>query len=107
MPASENRSFDHIFGTYQPRAGQSVWNLLSIGIVDANGKPGPNYAIANQFMAMDTDLYSIHPGYKTLYPNVPAEFVGGPKSASDTLANKYTLPDNMHQGSGPGQRQKA
>jgi phospholipase C len=88
----ENRSFDHIFGTYQPPAGQSVWNLLSMGIVDAKGNPGPNYPIAHQFMAVDTDLYSIHPGGKTLYTNVPAELVGGPESASDTRTKGDTGP---------------
>jgi len=29
----ENRTFDHVFATYQPKRGQSVWNLLSEGIV--------------------------------------------------------------------------
>jgi len=27
----ENRSFDHVFATYQPKPGESVWNLLSEG----------------------------------------------------------------------------
>ena len=36
----ENRSFDHVFATYVPRGGQSVWNLLSEGIVNADGTPG-------------------------------------------------------------------
>ncbi|MGA7047321.1 MAG: alkaline phosphatase family protein, partial [Candidatus Sulfotelmatobacter sp.] len=35
----ENRSFDQVFGTYVPRDGQTVHNLLSEGIVDANGAP--------------------------------------------------------------------
>ncbi|MEX3894179.1 MULTISPECIES: alkaline phosphatase family protein [Paraburkholderia] len=39
----ENRTFDHVFGTYQPAHGQSVWNLLSQGIVNADGSPGPNF----------------------------------------------------------------
>ncbi|MDE2088749.1 MAG: phosphoesterase, partial [Gammaproteobacteria bacterium] len=33
----ENHSFDNVFGTYRPRHGQTVWNLLSEGIVNANG----------------------------------------------------------------------
>jgi phospholipase C len=28
----ENRSFDHVFATYEPKSGQKVWNLLSEGI---------------------------------------------------------------------------
>jgi phospholipase C len=27
----ENRSFDHLFATYMPPNGESVWNLLSKG----------------------------------------------------------------------------
>ena len=40
----ENRSFDHVFATYQPvNSGETVLNLLSKGIVNADGTPGPNY----------------------------------------------------------------
>src|SRR5690348_7389221 len=37
----ENRTFDHLFATYQPPAGQTVSNLLSKGIVNVDGTPGP------------------------------------------------------------------
>src|SRR5580698_10125900 len=47
----ENRSFDHVFATYQPRRGQSIWNLLSEGIVNADGTPGPNFSKAMQSAA--------------------------------------------------------
>jgi phospholipase C len=40
----ETRSFDHVFATYQPRHGQLVWNLLSEGIINADGTPGPNFS---------------------------------------------------------------
>src|SRR3977135_4754527 len=33
----ENRSFDNIYGTYQPKRGQKIWNLLSQGIVKRAG----------------------------------------------------------------------
>jgi phospholipase C len=33
----ENHTFDNIFATYQPPAGQAIWNLRSEGIVTANG----------------------------------------------------------------------
>ena len=37
----ENHSFDNVFATYvPPDRTQSVWNLLSLGIVDQNGDPG-------------------------------------------------------------------
>ncbi len=39
----ENRSFDHVFATYVPKKGETVWNLLSEGIVKADGTPGPNF----------------------------------------------------------------
>src|SRR5690349_16544778 len=38
----ENRTFDNVYGTYVPKHGQTVWNLLSRGIVNADGSPGPN-----------------------------------------------------------------
>jgi phospholipase C len=51
----ENRTFDHLFATYKPvNSGEKVLNLLSEGVVKANGFPGPNYAAATQWQAMDT-----------------------------------------------------
>jgi phospholipase C len=51
----ENRTFDHLFATYQPvNKDETVLNLLSQGIVNAAGTPGPNYASATQYQAMDT-----------------------------------------------------
>src|SRR5580658_2985334 len=51
----ENRSFDHVFATYQPTAingrPQEVLNLLSEGIVSLRGTtavPGPNWRRAVQ-----------------------------------------------------------
>jgi phospholipase C len=49
----ENRSFDHIFATYEPKSGERVWNLLSQGIVRKDGAPGPNFRIAEQRAAPD------------------------------------------------------
>src|SRR6202163_2563687 len=38
----ENRGLDHTFGTYRPKgAGQTISNLLSKGIVNEDGTPGP------------------------------------------------------------------
>ena len=44
----ENRSFDHVFATYVPKPGEQVWNLLSEGIIKADGTPGPNMQKAEQ-----------------------------------------------------------
>ncbi len=45
----ENRTFDHVFATYVPRSKDSVSNLLSKGIIKADGSPGKNFAKAAQF----------------------------------------------------------
>ena len=39
----ENRSFDHVFATYVPQHGQSVWNLLSEGIVKRGRHSRPEF----------------------------------------------------------------
>ena len=49
----ENRSFDHVYATYKPAKGQTVSNLLSKGIINANGQAGPNWALAAQSAALD------------------------------------------------------
>lgn len=68
----ENRTFDNMFATFEPRAGQQVWNLLSEGIINADGTPGPNFDRARQWQASATQAYSIHPpktaAYETLGP---------------------------------------
>lgn len=76
----ENRSFDHIFATYQPKDGQKIDNLLSKGIIRADGTPGPNYALAIQFSAVDAqhDGYEVSPMAKSLYPVLPMPLAGGP-----------------------------
>src|SRR5262245_50358566 len=46
----ENRSFDLLFATYRPRhKHERVLNLLSQGIVNSDGSPGPNFEQAQQF----------------------------------------------------------
>src|SRR5216110_2444305 len=44
----ENHTFDNVFGTYQPKGGQKIGNLLAKGIVNADGTPGPNFELARQ-----------------------------------------------------------
>jgi phospholipase C len=63
----ENRTFDHVFATYQARDGEHVDNLLSKGIINKDGSPGPNYAKAAQFSAVDNNFFSLNPGQKTPY----------------------------------------
>src|SRR5258708_29673610 len=48
----ENRTFDHVFATYVPKSEDSVSNLLSKGIIKADGTPGPRFGRAAQFQAV-------------------------------------------------------
>ncbi|VTZ52018.1 Phosphoesterase [Methylocella tundrae] len=76
----ENRSFDHIFATYKPvHKGESISNLLSKGIVNADGTPGPNYGEALQSRGFDTTRYQLTPS-KTAYSVLPPALVGGPST---------------------------
>ncbi len=79
----ENRTFDHVFATYQPLHGQHVDNLLSKGIIKADGSPGPNYHLAVQRSAHDEypAPYSISPGGKAAYGTLPPPLAGGPTTA--------------------------
>jgi phospholipase C len=90
----ENRTFDHVFATYQPQKGQTVDNLLSKGIVNADGTPGPNFALAGQFSAIDSNpsqdqlplsnpqpaTYQVSPGGKSAYTRLPPPGLGGPET---------------------------
>jgi phospholipase C len=56
----ENRGLDHTFGVYKPKgAGQTISNLLSKGIVNEDGTPGPNFAQAQQFSVAAQTAYYI------------------------------------------------
>jgi phospholipase C len=79
----ENRSFDHVFATYQPKSPtEHVSNLLSKGIVTREGTPGPNFAAAAQLAANDEapDAFLLSPSKAPFAGDVlPAPLVGGPK----------------------------
>ena len=77
----ENRSFDHVFATYAPKNGQTVSNLLSKGIIKADGSKGPNYSLSAQYSAVDDTTFAISPGGKTVYTNIPPVVAGGPTTA--------------------------
>jgi phospholipase C len=79
----ENRTFDHLFGTYQPVAGETVNNLLSQGIVTGDGAQGLNYARAHQYSADVTGhtSFELSPAAgKALYATLPAPLNGGPSN---------------------------
>ncbi len=96
----ENRSFDHVFATYQPTNGQTVSNLLSKGIIRANGTPGPNYSLSAQYNAVDNTTFEINPGYKTIYSNIPPVVAGGPTTAyfSSIVEAKAEEPGTLAKG---------
>jgi len=72
----ENRTFDHLFATYVPKHGETVSNLLSKGIIKADGTPGPHFKKATQFQAVapfKTDYYiSLDNDDKAPYTTLPA-----------------------------------
>jgi phospholipase C len=72
----ENRTFDHLFATYVPKNGESVKNLLSEGIINADGTPGPHFKKAQQFQAVapfKTSYYiSLDNDEKAPYATLPS-----------------------------------
>jgi phospholipase C len=100
----ENRTFDHVFATYTPKNNQRIWNLLSRQIIDADGKPGPNYAEATQQSATTDDAlgYQLSPGQKQAFATLPTPLAGGPTaplftSIDDAKAAETSLPDDYYQ----------
>ena len=81
----ENRSFDHVFGLYKPRPGQTVANLLSKGIVKTDGSPGPDFSDSAQSNTSGQTTYFISPTTRTRYSLLPPpDLLGTPNQASDT-----------------------
>ena len=81
----ENRSFDHVFAAYVPPKGKgSVVNMLSEGIINKKGRPGPNIDLAMQYSAVVKSTFSIAPTVKTKYTHLPPIMTGGaPEFASN------------------------
>jgi phospholipase C len=56
----ENRGTDHTFGVYKPKGGgQTISNILSEGIVNEDGSPGPKFSLAQQFLVTPQPLYYV------------------------------------------------
>ena len=73
----ENRGLDHTFGVYRPKGkGQTISNLLSKGIVNEDGSPGPNFALAQQFSV----------------GGQPAYYIGAPKVAKFPYSATNVMP---------------
>lgn len=73
----ENRGFDHTFATYTPAGkGQTISNLLSKGIINADGSPGAHYALAQQYSVTPQPLY----------------YIGAPKVAKVPYSTSHVMP---------------
>jgi phospholipase C len=79
----ENRSFDHLYATYAPKnKSQRVLNLLSEGIINADGTPGPNFAKAHQYQIVSAPnggkfFSSADLASKALYSTLPSPDLNG------------------------------
>jgi phospholipase C len=88
----ENRTFDHVYGTYKPKSGDSILNLLSERIVRKTGKPGPNFAAAQQFTTSGQTSYfiGVNKKNKTPYTTLPAPTLGGAPNKASTTSPPFT-----------------
>jgi phospholipase C len=93
----ENRSFDHVFATYQPQAirgrPQEILNLLSEGIIGLQGTtavPGPNWrrAVQRQVSAQGSEFTLSPPS--TDYAQLPNPLAGGPAGQFANLTGLCT-----------------
>ena len=67
----ENISFDNLFGTYRPKSRAKIHNLLSQGIVNRDGSPGPEFTKAAQRRAEVRDTYQVTPRIVGTYGELP------------------------------------
>ncbi len=67
----ENHTFDNVFGAYLPRAGQTILNLRSLGIIDDDGSPGRNSRLAQQKAANPSGVYTINPNRTGAFEKLP------------------------------------
>jgi phospholipase C len=88
----ENRSFDHIYGTYAPKSGDTILNLLSEHVIRPDGTPGPNFASARQFTTSGQTSYFIGVGKKnkTAYTTLPAPTLGGAPNKPSLTSPPFT-----------------
>jgi len=89
----ENVSFDALYGTYAPAAGQRIDNLRSRGIVREDGLPGPRYSDAAQHRYHNVNgRYSIDLRLDRAYDKLPAPSLVGTYDAA-TLVWHGDVPD--------------
>jgi phospholipase C len=89
----ENRGLDHTFGIYRPKGrGQTISNLLSKGIVNEDGTPGPNFALAQQFSAAAQSAYYVGAPNVARFPYNSTNAMPQPNTAGTPSAQSDTSP---------------
>ena len=89
----ENRGLDHTFGVYKPKgAGQTISNLLSKGIVNEDGTPGPNFSMSQQFSVAGQPAYYIGAPTAAKFPygSTPTNAMPQPNTNSAPPAQSAT-----------------
>src|SRR5579863_7933839 len=90
----ENRSFDHLFGTYVPKSRDTILNLLSERIIRANGSPGVQFGLAKQFTTgAHADYFiGVPNSQKTAYTTLPPATLNGAPNKTSATAPPFNLP---------------
>jgi phospholipase C len=89
----ENRGLDHTFGVYQPKGkGQTISNLLSKGIVNEDGSPGPNFALAQQYSAAAQSSYYVGAPNVAKFPYSPTNVMPQPNTEGTPAVQSDTAP---------------
>lgn len=73
----ENRTFDNLYGVYEPHKGQTVANLLSKRIVNRDGTPGPRFGEAAQKLGSNRGAYTPMPQPAGTYDLLPQPYAAG------------------------------
>jgi phospholipase C len=87
----ENRSFDHVFGLYKPRRGETISNLLSKRILNEDGTPGSRFGQATQFQVAPQPSYyvGVNAFAKIPYVMLPPPDLAGTPTAPSTTAPPF------------------
>jgi phospholipase C len=89
----ENRGLDHTFGVYRPKGkNQTISNLLSKGIVNEDGSPGPNFAQAQQFSVAGQPAYYLGAPNAAKFPYSATNAMPQPNTAGTPTTSSDTAP---------------
>ncbi len=97
----ENHTFDNLFGTYKPKAGQAIDNLLSKGIVKEDGSPGRHFENAGQRIGRDEIRYTAETPSTGEYSTLPQPYTTWASQAATGLPENVLdtrFPTNLPNG---------